>query len=200
MIKTKQDLLYYLECDKVALKIPKKRRFPRPILDLVWNYEIIMRKAEYYGNVPGPFHRLLYLYYYFRFKRIGIKLSISIGLNTFGPGLRIPHYGTIVVNGAAEIGENCCILECVNIGATNGSDRAPQIGNNVFIGSGAKIIGDIIVADGCTIGTGAVVVKSILKPNSTVVGVPATVINYKGSDENIVKATEIVRNHPYGEM
>ena len=64
----------------------------------------------------------------------------------------------------------------VNIGANQGSDKAPHIGDNVYIGPGAVIFGDIVIADGCYIGANAVVNKSVLTPNTVVVGIPAKVI------------------------
>lgn len=56
--------------------------------------------------------------------------------------------------------------------------KAPQIGNDVYIGPGAVIFGDITIADGCYIGANAVVNKSISETNSVVVGVPAKVIGH----------------------
>ena len=103
----------------------------------------------------------------------------------FGPGLSIAHYGTIVVSTAARVGKNCRLHEGVNIGATNGSSRAPQIGDNVFIGTGAKIIGDITIADDVAIGANAVVVKSIQEQGITVGGVPAKKISVNNSHSNL---------------
>lgn len=64
----------------------------------------------------------------------------------------------------------------VNIGANGGSDKAPIIGDNVYIGPGAVIYGDITIADGCYIGANSVVNKSFLEPHSVVVGVPGKVV------------------------
>ena len=64
----------------------------------------------------------------------------------------------------------------VNIGATGGSSKAPQIGDNVYIGPGAVIYGDIIIADNCYIGANSVVNKSFIEPSSVIAGVPARVI------------------------
>lgn len=85
----------------------------------------------------------------------------------------IEHYGPIVVNGAAKIGANCRIHEGTTIGA-NGlfSKKAPQIGDNVYIATGAKIIGDITVATCIVIGANAVATKSFKEPNITIGGVP----------------------------
>lgn len=93
------------------------------------------------------------------------------------------HTGTIVISTYAIIGENCRIHAGVNIGTAAGTQgQAPKIGNNVYIGPGAKIYGPITVADGVAIGANAVVNKDFLEENATLVGVPAKVINYKGSE------------------
>ena len=84
------------------------------------------------------------------------------------------------------IGKNCRIQDGVTIGATNGSTCAPQIGNNVFIGSGAKIIGDIRIADDVAIGAQALVVKSILESGITVGGIPAKKISNNDSHSNLL--------------
>lgn len=197
MILNRADLLYYLECDKIALKIPSEKRKPH-LLDYIWKYEILLRKAEFYNNIflrgggKGKINTLLFKWYRFRQLCLGYKLSISIGLNVFGPGLSIAHAGTIVVNNNARIGANCRIHEGVTIGATNGKNESAIIGDNCFIGSGAKIIGSLKIANNVAIGAGAVVVKDILEEGVAVAGVPAKVVSHNGSDNNIIKATELV--------
>ena len=98
----------------------------------------------------------------FRFHRLSIKLGFSIPINVFGPGLAIVHYGTIVVANGAKIGANCRIHEGVTIGATNGSSKAAIIGDNVFIGSGAKIIGEVRISSNVAIAANAVVVRDVI--------------------------------------
>ena len=105
-----------------------------------------------------------------------MKTGITIPKNVCEEGLTLYHYGSIVVNGACRIGRNCCIMNNVNIGANGGSSKAPQIGDNVYIGPGAVIYGDIQIADGCSIGANSVVNKSFLEQNSVIVGAPAKVI------------------------
>lgn len=78
-----------------------------------------------------------------------------------------------MVNGKAKIGENCSIQQCVNIGRNHEENDVPIIGNNVYIGPGAKIFGKIEIADGCAIGAGAVVTKSFTTPNVNIIGNPA---------------------------
>lgn len=85
----------------------------------------------------------------------------------------------IVVNGAARIGANCRIHVCVNIGTSKDhSVDAPHIGNNVYIGPGAKIFGPIEIADDCVIGANAVVNKSCHIEGAKILGVPGKI--YKG--------------------
>ena len=108
-----------------------------------------------------------------------------------GKGLAIVHYGSIVINEAAVIGENCRVHECVCIGATNGNDRAAVIGNNVFIASGAKIIGDVHIANDVAIGANAVVVKDIDLEGTTWGGIPAKLISHMDSHSNMSPRLEL---------
>ena len=117
-----------------------------------------------------------------------MKLGFSIGPNVFGPGLNIAHYGTIVVNGNAKVGKNCWIYPGANIGAnTEGPTDVPVIGDNVYIGPGAKIFGRINIADNISIGANAVVTKSFIKPGVTIAGIPARVIKDNNSNEKVMK-------------
>ena len=187
MIKTKKDLKYYLERDAIALGKGNKRR-PRLFGDEVWKFQILLRKCEYYTNSSKLKKIILapvYLFKRLKLKKLSLKLGFSIPLNVFEEGLSIAHYGTIVVNSKAKVGKNCRLQECVNIGATNGSSKAPVIGDNVFIGTGAKIIGDIVIANDVAIGANAVVVKSITEPGVTYAGVPAKKISDNNSRSNL---------------
>jgi serine O-acetyltransferase len=132
MIQSKQDYLYYLDADKIAYgkkgKTLKDFLFP----DLIWEFQKSLRKYEYYINVKrGFFGRILQLIAYSKYRKLSLKLGFSIPKNVFGPGLSIAHYGTIVINSATKIGKNCRIHAGVNIGASGGSSKAPQIGDNV---------------------------------------------------------------------
>ena len=176
MIKSKTDYKNYILEDKKALHVPSNRKSPRPFLDSIWRYEIRLRKCEYYKNVSGFMHKFLYAWHYFRLLKLGERLGILIDPNVFGPGLCIAHYSGIIVNSNARVGANCNIQSGVCIGATGGSKEAPVIGDNCHIGSGAKIIGSIRIANNVTIGAGAVVIKDVTEENVTVVGVPARII------------------------
>lgn len=78
----------------------------------------------------------------------------------------------VVIHKNCIIGKNVTISQCVTIGGKSGTKNVPKIGNNVHIGAGAIILGDISISDGATIGAGAVVLSSIGK-NEIWAGVPA---------------------------
>lgn len=190
MIHNKKELMYYLECDKKALKIPYKR--PRLVHDIIWRYQILMRKSEYWQNCSNSiFGKIIEKTYKYRYVKLGQRLGFSIGLNTCGPGFAIVHYGLTVIHQNAKLGKNCRVHEGVTIGSNASSQHAPIIGDNVYIASGAKVIGDIKIADDVVIGAGAVVVKSVFEPGVTVAGVPAKIISRNDSSRYLVKATEM---------
>lgn len=115
--------------------------------------------------------------------RYSVRYGISISpLSPVGPGLYIGHFGGIVVNHGAVIGANCNLQQGVTLGKANRGSKAgaPIIGNNVFIGAGAKIIGRVYVGDGAAIGANAVVTNDV-PPGAAVAGVPARVVSDQGS-------------------
>ena len=108
--------------------------------------------------------------------KISLKLGFSIPINVFGPGLAIVHYGTIVINANAKVGANCRIHPSTCIGASGGSSKAPQIGDNVYIAPGVKIYGDITLANNIATAANAAVGKSFEEENILIGGVPAVKI------------------------
>ena len=176
MIQNKHDLKKYLEMDRIALGRHKKR--PKFIGDEIWKFEIILRKHEYYTNCSkNIFQKLLKKYYQLRHHYIGLRLGFEIPCNIFGGGLRINHYGLIVINPETKIGEWCDIHQAVNIGQNIESDSVPMIGDNVWIGPGVKIFGKIEIGDNTMIGAGAIVNKSFKDGNCRIAGNPARVIS-----------------------
>lgn len=191
MIQSKKDYLYYLECDKLALRKTTKR--PRYKHDIIWTFERLLRKCEYYENCRHDIMGRLYgKWLKYRYVCLSQKLGFSIGFNTCGPGLCLEHYGSIVINEHAKIGCNCHIIGSVVVGSTD-DEKVPTIGDNVFIGFGAAIIGDMTIASGIAIGANAVVTKSVETPNVSIGGIPAKIISHKGSENYIVKATDIIK-------
>lgn len=91
----------------------------------------------------------------------------------FGPGFVLVHATGVVINGSVRGGSNVKIEHQVTIGAER--RLSPVIGNDVFLGAGAKVIGSITIGDGAKVGANAVVVHDV-PPWSTVVGIPAKVV------------------------
>ena len=139
-------------------------------------YQKLLRIDELLSNTAKGPVKLLQLWYRWRKNRLGEKLGITISRNVFDEGLIIWHYGYVVVNGQARVGKNCSLHGNNCIGNDGISPEAPVIGDNVDIGAGAMIIGNVRVADNVKIGAGAVVVKSIDEPGVTAVGVPAHIV------------------------
>jgi serine O-acetyltransferase len=92
----------------------------------------------------------------------------------FGPGFVIIHPNGIVINGKARGGANVHVEHQVTIG-DDGEGRCGSLGDDVYIGAGAKIIGPVTVGDGARIGANAVVVRDV-EPLTTVVGIPAKAV------------------------
>ncbi|MFN8556418.1 MAG: serine acetyltransferase [Dehalococcoidia bacterium] len=107
--------------------------------------------------------------------RIAIVVwNINIGDHTvLGPGLYLPH-GNVVVDGMVRIGRHCVLAPWVTIGV-NGSVAGPTIGDNVFVGTGAKLLGGIRVGSNVRVGANAVVLNDV-PDGATVVGMPAQVV------------------------
>lgn len=114
-------------------------------------------------------------------KVVEIFCGIVIGSTAvIGRRLSIEHHGCIVVHGATRIGDDCLIRHGVTTGNAGAHDPlgAPQIGDRVEIGAGAKLLGRITIGDDAIIGANAVVVRDV--PARTVVGgVPARVIRVR---------------------
>ena len=183
MIENKKDYKEYIRLDALASR--RENIKPRILGDEVWKFQYLMRKREYEINTLHGIKKLFCLPMIvidkYRFHRLSLLLNFTIPLNAIGPGFSIAHPGTIVINPETRVGKNCRIQTGVTIGSTNGSERAPIIGDNVFLGDGCKIIGDITIADDVAIGANAVVVKSINEPGTTWGGVPAKKISYNDS-------------------
>ena len=185
MIQSKADYKRYLEQDRVALY--KKTKRPRIAGDEIWQYEILLRKTEYYMNChKTPIGKAIATFLHFRLRKTGRKLGgYHIPPNAFEEGLSIAHWGPIVVHPSARIGKNCRIQQCVTIGATNGETQAARIGDNVFIGPCTSIIGNISIGNDIAIGANSVVTKNFEENSITIAGVPAKKISDNNSHSNL---------------
>lgn len=153
--------------------------FKEPISGIM-KWQINSRKCDYYSEIRTFKGKVLAQYYRFLRNYYGRKMNIEASTYNIGKGLLLFHSGGIIINGAAIIGENVKLHgdNCIGNGGNEGN-ACPRIGNGVTLGVGAKVIGDVEIADGITIGAGAVVVKSFIEPNVTLAGVPARIITHK---------------------
>jgi len=149
--------------------------------------ELLVQKSEAHGKtIPRRAVFLLFVARWISQKaahRTGIEIHPGA---TIGKKLFIDHGSGVVIGETTEIGDNCTIYQGVTLGGT-GKDigkRHPTLGNNVMVGSGAKVLGPFTVGDNSKIAANAVVLKEVM-PNTTVAGVPARVVNKK--DANSVK-------------
>lgn len=143
----------------------------------IYHYIRHLRYVEYYEDK----NKLLYLWHFFWYKRLGFKIRVTIYPNTIGPGFRIYHAGDFVhVGPNVRIGKNCTMLPGVVFGnKTEKPDDSPVIvGDNCYFGLGCKIFGSVRIGNNVTVGANAVVTKDI-HDNAVVGGVPAKVIKIK---------------------
>lgn len=145
------------------------------------------------------FHRFAHMLYrcHLRFiprlisqiARFLTKIEIHPGA-TIGKGLLIDHGCGVVIGETTVIGDDCTIYQGVTLGGT-GKDtgkRHPTLGNNVMVGSGAKILGPFTVGDNSKIAANAVLLREV-EPDSTCVGVPARVV--KRGDKRVDNLDQI---------
>lgn len=144
------------------------------------NYKI----AHFLYNKNFIFIAKFITFYSRMFTGIEIHPGAKIGKNFF-----IDHGHGVVIGETTVIGNNVTIYQCVTLGGTgkDKGDRHPKIGNNVVIGAGAKILGNIKIADNTRVGANAVVLKETDK-NNTYVGIPARKICKGNKNNECVKA------------
>jgi serine O-acetyltransferase len=138
----------------------------------------------------NPIWLLLLLLNRFLYPLIRIHSGLELSPRAqMGPGVYIAHFGPTVIHPETSAGSNLTLLQGVTIGEHN--KGVPRIGNNVGIGTGAKVIGGITIGDNVIIGSGAVVVKDV-PDNCTVVGIPAKPV--RSEEEMQALTIEFSRN------
>lgn len=154
----------------------------------IWRWQKLSRVTDYYYNLAhgkkSIFDKFMYLWYSYRFHKKSQELGLEICTRNIGKGLMVYHYaGGIVVNANSVIGENCRFHGNNCIGNAGPHDLlCPVIGDNVMLGVGAKIIGNVRVANNVKIAAGAVVVHDVLEDGCTVAGVPAKIVKHGKED------------------
>lgn len=102
---------------------------------------------------------------------------------TIGKGLFIDHGMGVVIGETSILGDNVTLFQGVTLGGTGKEKgkRHPTLGSNVVVGTGAKVLGNIVIGDNVAIGANAVVIKDA-PSNSTVVGVPGRIVKQEGKE------------------
>ncbi|MBP1751624.1 MAG: cysE [Geobacteraceae bacterium] len=165
--KVQEDVQAIFDRDPAARSIMEVL-FCYPGLHAVWLYRIAhcfwVRKCFFLGRFISHLGRFL--------TGIEIHPGATIGRKFF-----IDHGMGVVIGETAEIGDNVTLYHGVTLGGVSLEKvkRHPTIGDNVVIGSGAKVLGPFLVGKGSRIGSNSVVVKEV-PPNSTVVGVPGRIV------------------------
>ena len=166
--------------------------FPNYIKD----YLVELRKCSYYKHQKGLLSKLFLVVHYKMYRRLGLKLGFSIGIDSLGYGVVIPHYGTIVVGGSNRIG-NYAVLHT----STCVSDNGKIIGDGLYLSTGAKITSKIKLGNNISIGANSLVNKDCLQDNVLLGGMPAKVIKQeetwyiRDSFEEKVKRVEELRKY-----
>jgi serine O-acetyltransferase len=168
-------------------------RFTRPLPHL----QRQLRLAEKWAARPGRVSRLIARVRLVRCGVLSARLGAEIPANVAGPGFSIAHAPGIVINRSARIGRNCRIHQNVTIGDSRGG--SPWIGDNVWIGAGAVLIGPITVGDDAVIAANAVVTKDV-PSGVTVGGIPAQMISRKDSSRLIIDNCALVALGPGAPM
>ena len=140
-ITSKKQLDFYIAADRMINRgnfhLSLAERIKHLLMpDNIMNYLIAMRKTSFYNykKNKGIYCKLKYLYYHRRYCRLGEKLGFSIGYNVFGYGLRIPHFGTIVVGRSNHIGNYAVLHTSICI-----SNNERHIGDGFYFSTGAKM-------------------------------------------------------------
>lgn len=145
----------------------------------------VKRKCEYWRNR----NKIVFMLYRLIYEKYKIKYMMDIPARVkIGKGLRIEHIGNIVINPEAQLGENITLLNGVLIGAQNRGDKKgfPCIGNYVWIGTNAIIVGAINIGNNVLIAPGAYVNFDV-PDNSIVIGNPGKIIkNENATDKYII--------------
>lgn len=179
MIKNKKDLRYYLSEDygRISGGVKLKDWILHNEKWFIHKYLVALRHVEYYINTNNK--GLRFLYWWFRYKRLGFKLRLTVYPNTTGAGLSIPHTGDFIwVKASCKIGNNCTLRPGCVIGKKSDEDvwDAPvNIGDNCILGLGVRILGKINIGDNVVIGANSVVLHDI-PDNAIVGGIPAKII------------------------
>ena len=180
--------LWYSDLYRYHGTANKKLALETLLRDPGFRYTFLMRLCSYLSwRKSNPIIKILFGFTRILLIHYQIKYGITIPYNAnIQCGLYVGHYGGIVVSSEVTIGKNFNISQGVTVGRRNRGNKKgfPTIGDNVFVGAGAKIIGSVNIGNNVVIGANCVVTRDI-PDNAVVVGIPGRVISYKGSQDYV---------------
>ena len=172
VIQTREDLRAYLSADLAAHGVSRwalRQQLAADNRVPVIRFQRRLRRIEYLVNARPRLSRVRLAVLWRVHLRHASHLGFTIPINVFGPGLCIAHFGTITVNPGVRVGARCRIHPSTTIGRVD--DGTPTIGDDCYIGPGARVLGGITLGSRVTIGANAVVRESF-PPRSALAGVP----------------------------
>lgn len=144
---------------------------------VIWSFQRRLRITEYHYNTG---HRIRYIFHTILLNRKRNQYGLHIAVNVFDKGLKIMHLGSVLTNPNVRIGRDCSVHIGTAFVVQGVTDGAPVIGNDVVVGVGATVLGNILIADGIAIGAAALVNKSFEEEGIAIAGVPARKISDNG--------------------
>lgn len=149
-----------------------------------FRYSYYLRKASHYRRRRGALSKIAFVYYKLMLNRYRFRYGFEIPDNAqIGPGLYLGHFGGVVISPVAVLGSNVNVAHGVTIGMTSRGERrgAPTIGDRVWMGTNAVIVGKIRIGNDALISPGAFVNFDV-PPRAVVLGNPGKIVSYKGSE------------------
>lgn len=133
-----------------------------------------LRMVEWHElTPPNLWDKIMVGWHKYRMRKYGRMMGLQIPPHAIDFGIKLYHWGWMIVNGKAKIGKNLTIYPGVTVGGAK--TGVPSIGDNVFLGLGSKVFGGITIGNNVIVAPNAVVVKDV-PDNCVVAGVPAKII------------------------
>ena len=176
----RQDLAKYSDTGKPS-------QFRRILTEQgLWaTFQYRIERAVLTCRLPGPLRTAARIPLIATRKAVELASGVTLPPTAaVGPGLHLPHGGRVVVHGEAILGQDCCINQGATIGVSGRGERrgVPVLGDRVYVGPNAVVVGPIEVGDDVLVGANSLVNRDV-PPSTTVVGVPAVVVSREGSKE-----------------
>ena len=156
---------------------------PRPFLkeQSIWAIWLYRLGRRLYARRDRPLGRIALKLYWLPFRIIETAVGITLPVSAeIGPGLRIWHFGNIIIHPGVVIGSNCTLRQGVTIGNRHADGPVPRIGDDVEFGAYAQVLGAVRIGNNCRIGAMSVVLTDV-PDNATAVGIPARIIRNKSA-------------------